>query len=676
MNYEEMIRSDQLEHETKQKICSLDDIVNALRMGKLSVFAGAGLSAASGYVDWKNLLKPMCDQLGLNINMDLTLIAQYYENEYTRHKLNQAIINEFSKVPKKNDNMEILASLPIRNYWTTNYDSLIEDVLKQNGKTVDIISEQIQYKNYTPGRDAVVYKMHGDKKIPDRAVLTRDDYEVYDAKRAVFTNGLLMELITSTFLFIGIGFSDPNLDRIISLVKHIFENYTPPTHYCFMRSVDYHDYLDEKGKFTEQKRTEYGQDKRLQNLKIKSMARYGIQTILVDDFKQITAMLEYIRKKYTLNKVFISGGLNPEDPTNYGEDFNGEEEPKSNSEENSKAGNRLKKGENLIMQLSKRLIDDGYDIVNGFGVGIGNYVVSGAYMGGSKMGGADYVTKHLYIHPLISIGDKEIRKQIREKLISECGTVIFMFGKTIKNSKDKDLEEDGTYSEYLIADEKGKNIIPIRETGWTAERIYCNKFGGDDKKEKEINTTELVNKVMERIVKTTRDKEAELKKILTNDVFIKENNIEVSIKENNIKVFISFCYKDASKQAQFIHDELENEEGILPVKEFEKRSENEIGKWIDEKICNSSVTIILLSKNISTSKWVDYEINRSIQQNNKFVFIDISNNTFDKSFLEKFKINNKSIDQIFEIHTIKDIDSEQSFSEVGKWVKEVAKKTE
>ena len=109
--YEDSIRQDEIEHIANQKIRNLDNIVEALKNGGLSIFAGAGLSAASGYVDWKQLLKPMCEQLGLNINMDLTLIAQYYENEYTRHGLNQAILKEFSKVPKKNDNMEILASL-------------------------------------------------------------------------------------------------------------------------------------------------------------------------------------------------------------------------------------------------------------------------------------------------------------------------------------------------------------------------------------------------------------------------------------------------------------------------------------------------------------------------------------------------------------------------------------
>lgn len=144
-----LLEQDRLEFEADQKIKNLDNIVQALRNGRLSIFAGAGLSASSGYVNWKQLIKPMSDYLGLNINTDLTMIAQYYENECTREGLNRAILNEFSKVPTKNDNMEILASLPIDTYWTTNYDSIIEDTLLRNGKTVDVIYEQIQYKNYT-----------------------------------------------------------------------------------------------------------------------------------------------------------------------------------------------------------------------------------------------------------------------------------------------------------------------------------------------------------------------------------------------------------------------------------------------------------------------------------------------------------------------------------------------
>ena len=139
------------------KIIFLDRIVDEMKRGYLNIFAGAGLSAASGYVDWKTLLEPMSKALGLNLNMDLTLLAQYYKNEYTRSELNRAILNEFAKIPGQNDNMQILASLPIQRYWTTNYDSIIEDTLRKNGKVVDVIIDQVQFKNHTLDRDAVVF---------------------------------------------------------------------------------------------------------------------------------------------------------------------------------------------------------------------------------------------------------------------------------------------------------------------------------------------------------------------------------------------------------------------------------------------------------------------------------------------------------------------------------------
>jgi hypothetical protein len=55
----------------------------AIREGNAAIFAGAGLSRTSGYVDWKNLLKPLAEELGLDVNKehDLLSIAQYYRNE-------------------------------------------------------------------------------------------------------------------------------------------------------------------------------------------------------------------------------------------------------------------------------------------------------------------------------------------------------------------------------------------------------------------------------------------------------------------------------------------------------------------------------------------------------------------------------------------------------------------
>src|SRR6266446_10561936 len=48
-----------------------------------AIFAGAGLSMASGYVDWKGLLKDLITDLGLDPDKedDLVTLAQYHCNQ-------------------------------------------------------------------------------------------------------------------------------------------------------------------------------------------------------------------------------------------------------------------------------------------------------------------------------------------------------------------------------------------------------------------------------------------------------------------------------------------------------------------------------------------------------------------------------------------------------------------
>lgn len=42
----------------------------AIREGNAGIFAGAGLSRASGYVDWKNLLRPLAKEVALDIEKE------------------------------------------------------------------------------------------------------------------------------------------------------------------------------------------------------------------------------------------------------------------------------------------------------------------------------------------------------------------------------------------------------------------------------------------------------------------------------------------------------------------------------------------------------------------------------------------------------------------------------
>ena len=114
MNYKQQIEEDKMNQIMERNIEYLNQLTEQMKSDQVSVFAGAGVSVASGYVDWKNLLKPICKLLRLDINGNLTEIAQYYKNQYNRQGLNDIIFNEFAKLPKNNKNVMWLAKLPIK----------------------------------------------------------------------------------------------------------------------------------------------------------------------------------------------------------------------------------------------------------------------------------------------------------------------------------------------------------------------------------------------------------------------------------------------------------------------------------------------------------------------------------------------------------------------------------
>src|SRR3954447_21619297 len=110
----------------------------AMGRGEAAVFVGAGLSRGAGFVDWKGLLADFADELGLDLDIesDLAAVAQYHLNAQSqaRDRLNQKLVDEFSREAELTDAHRALARLPNRTIWTSNYDSLIETAIKEAGK--------------------------------------------------------------------------------------------------------------------------------------------------------------------------------------------------------------------------------------------------------------------------------------------------------------------------------------------------------------------------------------------------------------------------------------------------------------------------------------------------------------------------------------------------------------
>lgn len=91
----------------------IKNYLSALNNGDAAIFAGAGLSAPSGCVNWKQLLREIAEELELDIEKesDLVAIAQYYYNKNgcNRTKLNDIIKDAFQtgKQPNVNHNIRV-----------------------------------------------------------------------------------------------------------------------------------------------------------------------------------------------------------------------------------------------------------------------------------------------------------------------------------------------------------------------------------------------------------------------------------------------------------------------------------------------------------------------------------------------------------------------------------------
>ena len=165
----------------------------AIQEGYAAIFAGAGLSRPSGFVNWKDLLRELAEEIRLDVDKesDLVEVAQYYCNEKRgRSDLNDKILNRFIIESQENSSINLLAEMPIQTYWTTNYDHLLEDTLKQHGKRTDVKIAPQTLSTTLEESDAIVYKMHGDCLDPSTCVITKDDYELYNEKRQLFTTAL------------------------------------------------------------------------------------------------------------------------------------------------------------------------------------------------------------------------------------------------------------------------------------------------------------------------------------------------------------------------------------------------------------------------------------------------------------------------------------------------------
>jgi hypothetical protein len=420
------------------------DYVKDLNEGTASIFAGAGLSIPAGFVNWPDLMQEIAHDLGLTVDRenDLVSLAQFHVNENgTRSKINRKIIEEFTENSEETLNHNIIARLPISSVWTTNYDKLIEQAFAKENKVPDVKYTNKQLLTNRPKRDVVVYKMHGDADHASDAILTKEDYEQYHQTHEPFIHALSGELTTKTFLFIGFSFTDPNLDYVLSRLNFRFSK-DKKQHYCLVKKHCLNDAQN-----PDQATLDY--NSRKQQLVINDLKRYGIKSLILNDYKNITSILEELERRFKKKTIFISGSAEIYDPY----------------DKNEALG--------FIHLLSKKIIEQNCRIVNGFGWGIGSSVINGS-LEAISANPMRFSESQLILKPFpqFESGKKklpELWEDYRQKMILLSGISIFLFGN--KFNGDEIAEASGLIREFEISKEMGNICIPVGCTGYATKSI-------------------------------------------------------------------------------------------------------------------------------------------------------------------------------------------------------------
>ncbi|HEY0394472.1 MAG TPA: SIR2 family protein [Candidatus Elarobacter sp.] len=201
---------------------ALNALVDALAKGQAAVFVGAGLSAGAGLATWNQLTRRLADELEIDPEHYSPLeVAQLYVDRRSAADLSRALVVELRNLQVQPTRAhEVLASgLGLSKVYTTNFDDLFEFGCRACGRRPAVIIDAATFASAPPD-DFWIIKLHGDLNAPGSIVLAATDFERYLDERPEMVNALAHDFLTRTVLFVGYGFGDPDIQKILRRVQH------------------------------------------------------------------------------------------------------------------------------------------------------------------------------------------------------------------------------------------------------------------------------------------------------------------------------------------------------------------------------------------------------------------------------------------------------------------------
>lgn len=207
-----------------------DELIEYISNNEVILFIGAGFSSNAGLPGWVDLLNPLSSSLDYSLPPNnayiatehLLTLAQYYENKFGRNSLIRYLSNKLDTTtiyPSKNH--YLLASVPVKYVFTTNYDDLLEQTYRDIGQHFLPIINHVDFA-FTKQQEIKIIKLCGDLTHPDSLVITKQDFNIYYETHRGIIDKLRNALETKTVLFLGYSLKDPFINQIWDSINLTF----------------------------------------------------------------------------------------------------------------------------------------------------------------------------------------------------------------------------------------------------------------------------------------------------------------------------------------------------------------------------------------------------------------------------------------------------------------------
>lgn len=238
-------------------VMDLVRLVSDLVPERCVIFFGAGASIPSGGPKAEKIVSTLAarfriESTGLNLKEISTLVEKTVSN---RRDLIAAVRPLFSNLKPTGG----LLTLPLykwRGLYTTNYDTLIEQVFKIKNLSLNVYNTNFDFSQVEIPGAQKLFKMHGsiDKDVVDgnqsRLILSEDDYELTFDYRKIIYDRLKSDVNGASLVIIGHSLADDHIREIVSRAVKInleIQNHRAITVLAYERDENRAKLLENKG---------------------------------------------------------------------------------------------------------------------------------------------------------------------------------------------------------------------------------------------------------------------------------------------------------------------------------------------------------------------------------------------------------------------------------------------